>query len=421
VSGGVAGVVASLVRPGEVFRAAVEDEIWLRAAGRGDTLVPATTVVVEFPEGEPDPGLLAASLAHVVASRDVLACGFEAGGGEVLCRPGAFGVGLAVAEPAVAWTVTRPLEDSIDPFGGPLVRSLWQRRGAGSVWLLQMSHAVVDGMSWRLVLRDIASAYAVLAGGGELAVTPWPQMRDWARLQRAEYDGQRVACLERWRELFDVHGLSAPGPVAGPLVSGSLAWEGPAGLWDRVCERAAGLGSSPSLYLLAMFAQSWRRNAGGRPVAVRVPYLNRDLPGAEEVVGNLATQLLIPFGADLNDDTDDLARSARRGLAGAIGCLPLSLEEAAQQLWDCPIEDLNRQSPLFSVNLQKMVGSQPMIAGGLVTLLPAQFEERPGVNVEVNMTGTAVKVQTSWFGQDSEQMGGLLAAADGFVGAIAGS
>src|SRR5271155_452418 len=87
----------------EPFRAAIEDEIWLRAASEGDTLIPAITVAVEFGADQVDPRLLARSLAHVVASRDVLTSRFELVGGEVHCCPGTFDIKLAVAESAAAW------------------------------------------------------------------------------------------------------------------------------------------------------------------------------------------------------------------------------------------------------------------------------------------------------------------------------
>ena len=55
---------------------------------------------------------------------------------------------------------TSTLDGPLDPYGGAMVRLV---RQPGRL-LIVIHHAVIDGVSWRLLLMDLASAWAAVSG-----------------------------------------------------------------------------------------------------------------------------------------------------------------------------------------------------------------------------------------------------------------
>ncbi|MFF0226385.1 amino acid adenylation domain-containing protein [Streptomyces sp. NPDC004629] len=93
---------------------------------------------------------------------------------------------------------TRALADELDPLSGVMVRMLWfptARR-----LLVVVHHLVVDGVSWRVLLGDLAVAWGVVRGGG-VPVLPvgGTSVRRWshALVEEAVSPG-RVAELGWW-------------------------------------------------------------------------------------------------------------------------------------------------------------------------------------------------------------------------------
>ncbi|MEV6868841.1 amino acid adenylation domain-containing protein, partial [Streptosporangium subroseum] len=170
------------------------------------------SVVVEIAE-RVDPELLRHALAALVEHHDALRLRFTAEEGRVLARGEA-------AEPAEVFSVVdlSELEEAeaearmeaaadaaqrgLDLARGPLVRFVLFEQGArGQVVLLVAHHAVVDGVSWRILLEDLAVAYAQLERGGhvELAAKT-TSFKRWAeRLHELAGSPELAAEAGYWR------------------------------------------------------------------------------------------------------------------------------------------------------------------------------------------------------------------------------
>ncbi|QKW37354.1 amino acid adenylation domain-containing protein [Actinomadura sp. NAK00032] len=157
----------------------------------------------------------------------------------------------------------------LDPAAGTMAQLVWFDAGPGASGrlLLTLHHLVVDGVSWRILLPDLVTAWA----GGTLEPVP-TSFRRWAQRLAAEAsDPARTAELPLWEDV-----LATPDPVLGarPLdpaadtfgtarhltlglptdVTGPLLTEVPAAFHGRV--------NDVLLTGLALAAAEWRRERG---------------------------------------------------------------------------------------------------------------------------------------------------------------
>ncbi|MFD0684689.1 non-ribosomal peptide synthetase [Actinomadura fibrosa] len=96
----------------------------------------------------------------------------------------------------------------LDPEAGRMARLVWFDAGpdAPGRLLLTLHHLVVDGVSWRILLPDLVTAWA----GGELEPVP-TSFRRWAQRLAAEAsDPARTAELPLWEDV-----LATPDPLLG--------------------------------------------------------------------------------------------------------------------------------------------------------------------------------------------------------------
>ncbi len=132
-----------------------------------------------------DPALLARALDGIVEHHDALRLGFErqADGWRQWNAPPGTPVPLVIhdfsyfgaeaADAAVARAGSE-LQAGLDLARPPLLRAGLFRRGGGrpDLLLLAVHHLIVDGVSWRILLEDLASAYAQLQRGEALHLPP---------------------------------------------------------------------------------------------------------------------------------------------------------------------------------------------------------------------------------------------------------
>ena len=106
----------------------------------------------------------------------------------------------------------------LSPAAGVMVQAVWLDAGARAPGrlLLSIHHLVVDGVSWRILVPDLAAAWAACARGETPNLPPrGTSFRRWAHwLAEQAVDARRVEELAFWRGM-----LSAP---SAPLVAGSL-------------------------------------------------------------------------------------------------------------------------------------------------------------------------------------------------------
>ncbi|MBQ1117161.1 non-ribosomal peptide synthetase [Streptomyces sp. C3-3] len=134
----------------------------------------------------------------------------------------------------------------LTPESGTLVQVVWFDAGPDRPGLLLFAvhHLVVDGVSWRILLPDLAAAWSQVAAGDEPELEPvGTSLRTWAtRLAEEASDARRLEELPLWRAALtgpdpqlgarpldkrrDVFGtartltLTLPPEVTGPLLTG---------------------------------------------------------------------------------------------------------------------------------------------------------------------------------------------------------
>ena len=117
------------------------------------------------------------------------------------------------------------VQAGFDLAAGPLLRGVLFGRGGGRrpVLLLAAHHLVVDGVSWRILLDDLATAYAQLAGGAAVDLGPkTTSFRDWAlrlaaRAQAGGFDGE----LDYWARTISGPAAVLPADGDGPNTTAS--------------------------------------------------------------------------------------------------------------------------------------------------------------------------------------------------------
>ncbi|MFI1753144.1 amino acid adenylation domain-containing protein [Streptomyces sp. NPDC020571] len=76
----------------------------------------------------------------------------------------------------------------LDPTGGTMLRAVWRRKARQLAVVVH--HVVIDGVSWRVLMDDLATAWRQLASGTEIALPPvGTSFRRWTQLlERAAFD-----------------------------------------------------------------------------------------------------------------------------------------------------------------------------------------------------------------------------------------
>ncbi|MFI1831600.1 amino acid adenylation domain-containing protein, partial [Streptomyces sp. NPDC020412] len=94
----------------------------------------------------------------------------------------------------------------LDPAGGVLAQAVWFDAGpsAPGRLLLLLHHLVVDGVSWRILLADLAAAWRAVDAGDEPQLPPVPtSYRHWAHLSVDRAKNPALAAeLPFWTELL---------------------------------------------------------------------------------------------------------------------------------------------------------------------------------------------------------------------------
>ncbi|MFE9674320.1 amino acid adenylation domain-containing protein [Streptomyces sp. NPDC006259] len=132
-------------------------------------------------------------LAAVVARHDMLRARLVRGDRWSFDIPEADGT-------APAWQESdRPLDDCVrlatdglDPVGGAMLRAVWRR--AARQLVLAAHHVVIDGVSWRVLMDDLATAWRQLTSGAPIQLPPvGTSYRRWTHLlERTAFEADRA-------------------------------------------------------------------------------------------------------------------------------------------------------------------------------------------------------------------------------------
>ncbi|WP_064273319.1 non-ribosomal peptide synthetase [Streptomyces sp. RTd22] len=231
--GDAGGVLAELEGGGEGWMPLLPVSEFVLGLGGGVGRF-AMSAVVDVPAGVDETGLVAV-LGAVVDRHDVLRSRLVPGGLVVGPR-GSVDVAGLVRCVASGGDVQEALDEAaglLDPAAGVMARFVWLMDE--SQLLVVLHHLVVDGVSWRVLLPDLAEAWRLIRQGevAELAA-PVTSVRRWSHALVEEAGRrERVAELGVWRSVVE-----GPDPLLGsraldPAVDVQSALDS---LWVRLPE-----------------------------------------------------------------------------------------------------------------------------------------------------------------------------------------
>ncbi|WP_411147653.1 amino acid adenylation domain-containing protein [Streptomyces sp. A30] len=175
---------------------------------------------------------------------------------------------------AGAWSESdRPLDECIalateglDPAGGVMLRAVWRREARQLV--LVAHHVVIDGVSWRVLMEDLATAWRQFTSGAPIELPAvGTSFRRWTQLlERAAFDADSSYF---WRPLPGADGpvgrraLSEADTVAGERVrTVSVGPEVTAALLGEIPAKFHAGVNDVLLTALAVTLARWRRDLG---------------------------------------------------------------------------------------------------------------------------------------------------------------
>ncbi|HET7230631.1 MAG TPA: amino acid adenylation domain-containing protein [Longimicrobium sp.] len=222
------------------------------------------------------------------------------------------------------------------------------------VLLLAMHHAVSDGWSIGIILRELAALYAAFAGGRPSPLPDLPiRYADYAVWQRAWLTGDLLAGqVAWWRERL----ASAPALLQLPTDRPRPAVQSHRGALHRfslgtatanaVEALARAEGATPFMVLLAAFQAVLARWAGQSDVVVGTPVAGRTRRQVEPLVGLFVNTLALR--GDLSGDPAfrELLARVRETTLGAFAHQDVPFERLVEELH--PERSLGH-SPVFQV------------------------------------------------------------------------
>ncbi|MGW2817874.1 amino acid adenylation domain-containing protein [Streptomyces sp. NPDC001415] len=162
----------------------------------------AMTTVVDLPEGIDEPGLHA-TLGAVLDRHDVLRSRLVPGGMEVGGPADVASLVFCAGEDADLRVELDAATGRLDPVAGVMAQFVWFV-DAGRL-LVVLHHLVVDGVSWRVLLPDLAEAWRRIKSGARPELPGVAtSVRRWAHALREEASSEsRTAELPLWRSIVE--------------------------------------------------------------------------------------------------------------------------------------------------------------------------------------------------------------------------
>ena len=363
---GLLGAAGTGAGPGAIERAAREGAFPLSFGQRRlwflDQLEPGGTVY-SMPlawtlRGPLDPEVLRRALEEIVRRHDVLRARFVRVGGapaQVIDPPRALElerVDVADLDQARALLAERAREPFDLGAGGLLRPALVRVAPELHVLSLLVHHAVFDGWSADVLLRELETLYPALLAGEEPALPALAiQYADYAawqveRLARGELEDQ----VRYWREtLADLPpALELPTDRPRPAVQGHRGANErralPAQLVARLEALARAEGVTDYMVFLAAFQALLARLAGQEDVVVGTVVAGRPRPDVEPLIGFFANTLVLRTGLAGDPSFRGLLARVREACLGAFEHQDVPFERLVEVLH--PQRDLSR-SPLF--------------------------------------------------------------------------
>ena len=354
------------------------------------------------------PAALAAALAEVVRRHEILRARFVERDGEPRLEiaetlaPGFLPlVDLSALVPArrsaeLASLRSAEAERPFDLAAGPLLRTALVRLGAEEhALLLDFHHAVYDGWSEGVLLRELAALYeAARAGTPSPLAEPVLQYADFAVWQRAwppEVLGRQLAY---WRgQLAGAPtALELPTDRPRPAVA-SLRGASRRRLLEapevaRLHQVARREGATLYMLLLAAFAATLARHGGQEDVLVATPVANRTRPEVEGLIGFFVNTLALRVRLGGDPEFRRVLASARQTMLAAFAHLDLPFEALVEELR--PERDLSR-APLVQAMLSLGGAAPERSLGGGLHLAHLPFAEKTTAKLDLSLAATELE------------------------------
>jgi amino acid adenylation domain-containing protein len=363
----LAPIVRQSPRPARVPLSFAQQRLWLM-----DRQQPGNTAYVLASAirltGRLDAGALARALREVVRRHEVLRTSFPADGegpmqavapdGEVrLERLDLRALAGPVREAELRRRLVAAARRPFDLARGPLLRlALLRLAEAEHALLLTVHHAVFDGWSRGLLVREVVALYEAFSRGGASPLPELPiQYADLSLWQRRHLGEEALAAdLAYWRR-----------QLAGPLPALRLptdrprpprpSWRGarrpfalPDGLAGQVQSLARREGATLFMVLLAGFTALLHRYTGQDDLVIGTDVANRNRAETEELIGFFVNQLVLRTDLSGNPSFGELLARVREVVLGAYAHQDLPFDRLVEAL--NPRRDAGGM-PLFQVKL----------------------------------------------------------------------
>nr|APD72040.1 non-ribosomal peptide synthetase 6 [Streptomyces sp.] len=183
---------------------------FLLEQGAGIDRFPMSTVL-DLPSGIDEAGLVA-TLGAVLDRHDVLRSRLDGDAGALVVSPGSVDVRALLQVAGEEADVQQELDAAVgrlDPVAGVMAQFVWL---VPDRLIVVLHHLVVDGVSWRILLPDLAAAWSQVCAG-KVPVLPevGTSVRRWSHaLAEEAVSAGRVAELPYWQRVVE-----GPDPLLG--------------------------------------------------------------------------------------------------------------------------------------------------------------------------------------------------------------
>jgi amino acid adenylation domain-containing protein len=323
-----------------------QERLWFLAELEPGNPFYNTPVAVEL-TGALDVRALEGALTAIVERHEVLRTRLEwqdGALGQVVGAPHAPLERMSVEGLSEEQVLRRAAADARRPFElarGPLLRATLYRRSATShVLLLTLHHAVVDGWSVGVMLKELAALYRAGHAQADASLPPLLiQYGDYATWQRHRMQGEAAAGLiAHWRgalagapQVIELP-LDNPRPLQPSFKGGSVSAVLPQELASAVTELGRRESATLFMTLLAAFGTLLARLSGQSDLLLGSPIANRTRHELEALVGCFVNTLVLRV--DLRGDPGfrALLRRVRAFTLDAYAHQDLPFERLVEEL-----------------------------------------------------------------------------------------
>jgi amino acid adenylation domain-containing protein len=285
---------------------------------------------------------------------------------------------------------------------GPLIRAELVRLDPDHhVLVFTGHHIVLDGWSYWVIVKDLASLYGIATGARTQPLAPAPSFFDYAIDIAAKQSSAEVRANEAWwieRFAAGVPSLDLPTDRPRPAVRTTAAgredYTLPAELLAAVKKLGAKLGASAFATLLAGFDVLLHRITGATDLVVGVPAAGQASAGLEGLVGHAVNMLPLRNQLQRTDTFAEHVAASRRTMLDAYDHQDVTFGRVLQML---PIARDPSRLPLISVifNIDQALAAEGHGMPGISLELASNARIHETFELFINAvdTGTGLRVE----------------------------